>query len=181
MTKIKTEIAYNAIIERIKELNSLVNDDTPITHKNAIELDLLISLVIEYEKDHFSTKHQHEKKTKQPTKKEEIIHTYMQLGELCHLFSVELDNVISTPDEIEVAQMFSSRFESFSDQIKKTQEIDTDNIKYILDRISYTYVEMWKGYDVPCHPFYCGFLEMCCDEISKVSSKLRKLLETRIK
>ena len=102
----------------------------------------------------------------------------MQLGELCHLFSVELDNVISTPDEIEVAQMFSSRFESFSDQIKKTQEIDTDNIKYILDRISYTYVEMGKGYDVPCHPFYCGFLEMCCDEISKVSSKLRKLLET---
>ena len=33
MTKIKTETAYNAIIERIKELNSLVNDDTPITHK----------------------------------------------------------------------------------------------------------------------------------------------------
>lgn len=62
MTKIKTETAYKAIIERIKELNSLVNDDTPITHKNAIELDLLISLVIEYEKDHFLTKHQHEKK-----------------------------------------------------------------------------------------------------------------------
>lgn len=110
--------------------------------------------------------------------KEEIKMFFSQLSELSHLVSIELDNVISTPDEIEVAQMFSSRFESFSDQIKKTQEIDTDNIKYILDRIYYTYVEMWKGYDVPCHPFYCGFLEMCCDEISKVSSKLRKLLET---
>ncbi len=110
--------------------------------------------------------------------KEEIKMLFSQLGELCHLFSVELDNVISTPDEIEVAQMFSSRFESFSDQIKKTQEIDTDNIKYILDRISYTYVEMGKGYDFQCRPFYCGFIEICCDEISKVDSKLRKLLET---
>ncbi len=110
--------------------------------------------------------------------KEEIKMLFSQLGELCHLVSVEFNNVVSTPDETEVAQMFSSKFESLSDQIKRTQKIDTDDIKYILDRISYTYVEMWKGYDVPCRPFYCGFIEMCCDEISKVDSKLRKLLET---
>ncbi|MBE6325741.1 MAG: hypothetical protein E7077_01570 [Bacteroidales bacterium] len=51
MTKIKTKTAYEAIKERIKELKSLVNDDTPITCKDAIELDLLTSMVEEYEKN----------------------------------------------------------------------------------------------------------------------------------
>ena len=173
MTKIKTKTAYEAIKERIKELKSLVNDDTPITCKDAIELDLLTSMVEEYEKKH--------PQTSTKTRIEEIRRTYMQLGELCHLVSVEFDKVINPPDEIEVAQSFSHTFDNFSNTIKKTQNIYPDDIKHILDEITHTFVAMWKGYDIPCRPFYCGLLEMYCDELSEVHSKLKKLLETRLK
>ena len=45
MTKIQTETAYKVAMERIEELLPLVDDDTPLTDKNLIELDLLSGLV----------------------------------------------------------------------------------------------------------------------------------------
>jgi hypothetical protein len=110
--------------------------------------------------------------------KEEIKMLFSQLSELSHLVSIELDNVYSSSDEYEAAQKFKKDFESLSKEISSYQNFDSDNIKNVTDLISSFFVTMGKGYDVPCHPFYCGFLEICCDEISKVSSKLRKLLET---
>lgn len=51
MAKIQNEIAYMAAMERIEELLPLVDDDTPLTDRNLIELDLLSGLVEEYEKN----------------------------------------------------------------------------------------------------------------------------------
>lgn len=53
MAKIQNETAYKAAMERIEELLPLVNDDTPLTDKNLIELDLLSGLVEEYEDEHY--------------------------------------------------------------------------------------------------------------------------------
>ena len=50
---IQNEIAYKATMERIEELLPLVDDDTLLTDKNLIELDLLSGLVEEYEDDHY--------------------------------------------------------------------------------------------------------------------------------
>ena len=41
MAKIQNETAYKAAMERIEELLPLVDDDTPLSDKNLIELDLL--------------------------------------------------------------------------------------------------------------------------------------------
>lgn len=56
MAKIQNEIAYKAAMERIEELLPLVDDDTPLTDKNLIELDLLSGLVEEYEDEHYPIK-----------------------------------------------------------------------------------------------------------------------------
>ena len=56
MAKIQSEIAYKATMERIEELLPLVDDDTPLTDKNLIELDLLSGLVEEYEDEHYPIK-----------------------------------------------------------------------------------------------------------------------------
>lgn len=53
MKKIKTEKEYEAIISRVDELMAVVDDSTPTTDKNMIELDFLTDLVIAYEKEHF--------------------------------------------------------------------------------------------------------------------------------
>lgn len=53
MTKIQSEAAYKAAMERIEELLPLVTDETPITDRNAVELDLLSSLVSDYEDEHY--------------------------------------------------------------------------------------------------------------------------------
>lgn len=53
MKKINNDIEYNAIVTRIDELVEIVNDDTPQTDRNYIELDLLADMVVEYEKIHF--------------------------------------------------------------------------------------------------------------------------------
>lgn len=53
MAKIKTEKEYNVIMERIEELLSIVNNETPIDNKDSIELELLSSLVEEYEDEHY--------------------------------------------------------------------------------------------------------------------------------
>lgn len=53
MAKITTKKEYDATMERIEELLPLVDDNTPVTDKNAIELNLLSSLVEEYEEEHY--------------------------------------------------------------------------------------------------------------------------------
>lgn len=53
MAKIQDETAYKATMARIEELIPLVDDDTPLTDKNLIELDLLTGLVEEYEDGHY--------------------------------------------------------------------------------------------------------------------------------
>ena len=53
MAKIMTKAAYDATMARIEELLPLVDDNTPVTDKNAIELDLLSELVAEYEDEHY--------------------------------------------------------------------------------------------------------------------------------
>jgi HTH-type transcriptional regulator/antitoxin HigA len=49
MRTIKTKKEYNALCYRIEELLNIVNNETPITDKNFIELDLLSDLVADYE------------------------------------------------------------------------------------------------------------------------------------
>lgn len=56
MAKIQNEAAYKVVMERIEELLPLVDDDTPLTDKNLIELDLLAGLVEEYEDEHYPIK-----------------------------------------------------------------------------------------------------------------------------
>ena len=53
MAKIMTKAAYDATMARIEELLPLVDDNTSVTDKNAIELDILSELVSEYEDEHY--------------------------------------------------------------------------------------------------------------------------------
>lgn len=53
---IKNESQYNAAMERIEELLPMVNDDTPLTDKNLIELELLSNLVADYDETHYPIK-----------------------------------------------------------------------------------------------------------------------------
>ena len=54
--KIRNEMEYKAVMERIEELLPLVNDDTPSDDRNLIELDLLSGLASEYEDEAFPVK-----------------------------------------------------------------------------------------------------------------------------
>ena len=56
MAKIQNETAYKAAMERIEELLPLVDDDTPLSDKNLIELDLLSALVEEYKDEYYPIK-----------------------------------------------------------------------------------------------------------------------------
>ncbi len=53
MTKIKTTIEHKAAMERIEELLLLVDNSTPSTDKNLIELSLLSNLVADYEEEKY--------------------------------------------------------------------------------------------------------------------------------
>ncbi|MCD8030030.1 MAG: helix-turn-helix domain-containing protein [Bacteroides sp.] len=53
MDKIKTKIQYEAIMERIEELLPLVDDNTPATDRNLIELDILSNLAADYEDEYY--------------------------------------------------------------------------------------------------------------------------------
>ena len=53
MAKIKSEAAYDAALKRIEYLEDFVDDETPSTDPNALELDMLIDLVEEYEAVHY--------------------------------------------------------------------------------------------------------------------------------
>lgn len=56
MAKIENEAAYKAALERIEELLPLVDDATPLTDINLIELDLLAGLVVDYEDEYYPIK-----------------------------------------------------------------------------------------------------------------------------
>ncbi len=51
--ELTSEIQYVRIMERIEELLKLVDNDTPLTDKNMVELELLSLLVVEYEELHY--------------------------------------------------------------------------------------------------------------------------------
>lgn len=53
MAQIKNEAAYRVALKRIDELLPLVNDNTPVTDKNYIELDMISDMVEEYEAIHY--------------------------------------------------------------------------------------------------------------------------------
>ena len=53
MKLIANKVEYEAIMARIDELVEIVNDQTPSTDKNYIELDFLADLVVAYEKEHY--------------------------------------------------------------------------------------------------------------------------------
>ena len=54
MTKIENEAQYEWAVSRVEELLPLVNDETPETDPNYIELVLLSNLVADYSDEHYS-------------------------------------------------------------------------------------------------------------------------------
>jgi HTH-type transcriptional regulator/antitoxin HigA len=53
MRLISSETEYIAIMARVDELVEIVDDNTPPTDKNYVELDFLADLIVAYEKEHF--------------------------------------------------------------------------------------------------------------------------------
>ena len=53
MKIIANKAEYEAIMARVDELVEIVDDNTPPTDKNYIELDFLTDLVVAYEKEHY--------------------------------------------------------------------------------------------------------------------------------
>ena len=54
MTKINNELEYEALSARIEELLKLVDNDTPSTDKNYIELVIISNLVADYEEENIN-------------------------------------------------------------------------------------------------------------------------------
>jgi HTH-type transcriptional regulator/antitoxin HigA len=54
MTKIETKEQYEWALARVEQLLPLVDDNTPLTDPNSIELELLTNLVADYSDEHFS-------------------------------------------------------------------------------------------------------------------------------
>lgn len=52
MAKLKNDIEYEAIYQRIEELLPMTDDDTPWTDRRLIELDILSELAADYEEEH---------------------------------------------------------------------------------------------------------------------------------
>ena len=53
MAKIENEAAYQAALRRVEQLEKLVDDDNPMMDDNAMELDMLIDMIEEYEDIHY--------------------------------------------------------------------------------------------------------------------------------
>ena len=53
MAKIKNEKQYQIILKRVDTLMDIVNEDTPSSDPNFIELDLLADLTEEYETEYY--------------------------------------------------------------------------------------------------------------------------------
>ena len=54
MTKIETKAQYDWAVNRVEELLSLVDDNTPKDDASLIELELLSNLVADYSEEHFA-------------------------------------------------------------------------------------------------------------------------------
>ena len=54
MTKIENKAQYDWAVNRVEELLSLVDDNTPKDDASLIELELLSNLVADYSEDHFA-------------------------------------------------------------------------------------------------------------------------------
>ncbi|MDR1370809.1 MAG: helix-turn-helix domain-containing protein [Dysgonamonadaceae bacterium] len=54
MAKIENEIQYNWAVNRVEQLLPLVDDSTPLSDPNSIELELLSNMVADYSEKHFS-------------------------------------------------------------------------------------------------------------------------------
>ena len=54
MTKIENNEQYEWAVKRVEQLLPLVDDATPRTDPNSIELELLSNLVADYSETHFS-------------------------------------------------------------------------------------------------------------------------------
>jgi antitoxin component HigA of HigAB toxin-antitoxin module len=52
MKRITNEAEYTAIMSKIDELVEIVNENTPKTSKEYVELDIFVNLVQAYEKEH---------------------------------------------------------------------------------------------------------------------------------
>ena len=53
MTKIENDSQYDWAMRRIEDLLSLVDDNTPETDPNSVELGLLSNLAADYEDEHY--------------------------------------------------------------------------------------------------------------------------------
>ena len=53
MKLISSKAEYEAIMARVDELVEIVDDNTPPTDKNYVELDFLADLIVAYEKEHY--------------------------------------------------------------------------------------------------------------------------------
>jgi HTH-type transcriptional regulator/antitoxin HigA len=53
MTRIENEAQYNWAVSRVEKLLPLVDDNTPVTDNNYIELKLLSELVADYSDEHY--------------------------------------------------------------------------------------------------------------------------------
>ena len=53
MKLISNKAEYDAIMARVDELVEIVDDNTPPTDKNYVELDFLADLIVTYEKEHY--------------------------------------------------------------------------------------------------------------------------------
>lgn len=56
MTKIANEGQYQALMERIEELLPLVTENTPLTDKNLVELEILSNLAADYDEAQYPIK-----------------------------------------------------------------------------------------------------------------------------
>lgn len=54
MTKIENKAQYDWAVNRVEELLSLVDDNTPKDDASLIELELLSNLVADYSEEHFT-------------------------------------------------------------------------------------------------------------------------------
>lgn len=54
MTKIENREQYEWAVARVEQLLPLVDDSTPLTDPNSIELELLSNLVADYSEEHFT-------------------------------------------------------------------------------------------------------------------------------
>lgn len=53
MAKIENEQQYKVTMERIEELLPMVDDTTPLTDRNLVELQLLSNLIADYDEAHY--------------------------------------------------------------------------------------------------------------------------------